>query len=116
MNDSASSTWQPSTELAHARELDANDPLAGLRGHFHIPAGPDGRPQVYLVGNSLGLATTATKAHVDAELDRWADLGVGGHFTGDLAWAPYHELLTDQMAYHHVAQGDIAGEPWMVSF
>lgn len=25
-------------------------------------------------------------------------------------------LLTPQMAYHHVAQGDIAGEPWMVSF
>lgn len=25
-------------------------------------------------------------------------------------------LATDQMAYHHVAQGEIAGEPWMVSF
>lgn len=25
-------------------------------------------------------------------------------------------LLTDQMAYHHVAQGKIAGEPWMISF
>jgi len=25
-------------------------------------------------------------------------------------------LLVEQMAYHHVAQGDIAGEPWMVSF
>jgi len=25
-------------------------------------------------------------------------------------------LITSQMAYHHVAQGDIAGEPWMVSF
>jgi hypothetical protein len=25
-------------------------------------------------------------------------------------------LVTDQMAYHHVAQGEIAGEPWMVSF
>jgi hypothetical protein len=25
-------------------------------------------------------------------------------------------LVTAQMAYHHVAQGDIAGEPWMVSF
>jgi hypothetical protein len=25
-------------------------------------------------------------------------------------------LVTTQMAYHHVAQGDIAGEPWMVSF
>lgn len=25
-------------------------------------------------------------------------------------------LLTEQMSYHHVAQGDIDGEPWMVSF
>ena len=25
-------------------------------------------------------------------------------------------LLTHQMSYHHVAQGEIAGEPWLVSF
>jgi hypothetical protein len=25
-------------------------------------------------------------------------------------------LLTQQMAYHHVAQGEIAEEPWLVSF
>jgi hypothetical protein len=25
-------------------------------------------------------------------------------------------LVTVQMAYHHVAQGEIAGEPWMVDF
>ena len=25
-------------------------------------------------------------------------------------------LVMDQMAYHHVAQGDMMGEPWMVSF
>jgi hypothetical protein len=25
-------------------------------------------------------------------------------------------LLTAQMAYHHIAQGELAGEPWMVSF
>jgi len=25
-------------------------------------------------------------------------------------------LLTQQMAYHHVAQGEMAGEPWLVSF
>ena len=25
-------------------------------------------------------------------------------------------FLTDQMVYHHVAQGEIDGEPWMVSF
>ncbi len=35
---------------------------------------------------------------------------VMAHAAGRLA------LLTDQMAYHHVAQGDLAGEPWMVSF
>ncbi len=32
------------------------------------------------------------------------------HSTGALA------LLVEQMAYHHVAQGELAGEPWMVSF
>ncbi len=25
-------------------------------------------------------------------------------------------LLTRQLFYHHVAQGELAGEPWMVSF
>ncbi len=25
-------------------------------------------------------------------------------------------VLTQQMSYHHVAQGEIAGEPWLISF
>ena len=25
-------------------------------------------------------------------------------------------LVTTQMAYHHVAQGEIAGDPWLVTF
>ncbi|MEM7414874.1 MAG: hypothetical protein AAF389_05205 [Gemmatimonadota bacterium] len=25
-------------------------------------------------------------------------------------------LITNQMSYHHIAQGELAGEPWMVSF
>lgn len=25
-------------------------------------------------------------------------------------------LITSQMSYHHIAQGEIAGEPWMVTF
>ncbi len=25
-------------------------------------------------------------------------------------------LVTSQMSYHHVAQGDMRGEPWMVTF
>ena len=86
------------TALDTARALDAADPLAPLRSRFLIPTGPDGAKQVYLVGNSLGLATSSTAEYVDTELDRWAALGVAGHFSGELAWAPYHRLLTDQMA------------------
>jgi kynureninase len=87
-----------STDRAWARSLDEADPLAPLRSEFCIPPGPGGEPQVYLVGNSLGLPTTSTRHYVDAELDRWALLGVAGHTVGELAWAPYHELLTEQLA------------------
>jgi len=40
--------------------------------------------------------------------DTW--LLVMEHDAGRLA------LVMDQMAYHHVAQGELRGEPWMVSF
>lgn len=47
----------------------------------------------------------------EGELDGQTSLLVMDHpEAGRLA------LVTDQMAYHHVAQGEIAGEPWMVSF
>jgi kynureninase len=86
------------TRAETAAELDAIDPLARFRAEFRIPPGPDGSPQIYFVGNSLGAVPTRTADYVMQELDRWADLGVAGHFTGDTAWEPYHELLTDQMA------------------
>ena len=85
-------------DLEHALALDDADPLTALRHRFHLPPGPDGEPQTYLVGNSLGLQPVGTADAVMTELRRWAELGVAGHFTGDLAWAPYHELLTDRMA------------------
>ena len=86
------------TGIETALALDAADPLAHLRSRFHVPRHRDGSEQVYLVGNSLGLQPRAAADHVTTELDRWATLGVAGHFTGDLAWAPYHELVTDQLA------------------
>ena len=81
-----------------AAGLDAADPLAGFRGEFHLPAGPDGGPQIYLVGNSLGAAPRAAADYVGAELERWARLGADAHFEGELAWLPYHELLTPPLA------------------
>ncbi len=103
MNDARESALfgqklQWTADADEAERLDAADPLKHLRSRFLIPPGPNGNEQIYLVGNSLGLPTTSTKDYVDTELDRWATLGVAGHFTGELAWAPYHQLLTDQMA------------------
>ena len=77
---------------ATAAELDAADPLAHLRDEFDLPDG------VYLVGNSLGALPRAARDTVGVEFDRWAELGVEGHFTGRLGWKNYHELVTDQLA------------------
>ncbi len=80
----------PST--SSAAELDAADPLANLRHEFELPEG------IYLVGNSLGALPKAARTAIQTEVDRWATLGVEGHFTGELAWKNYHELLTQPMA------------------
>lgn len=82
----------PSPLTASAAELDASDPLRELRERFELPDG------IYFVGNSLGAMPKATRDTVITELDRWASLGVEGHFTGELAWKPYHELVTSQLA------------------
>ena len=84
--------------LDFARQLDAQDPLAGFRERFHIPAAADGTPETYLCGHSLGLQPKSVADAVTAELDKWGRLGVKGHFEGDLPWAPYHEVLADDMA------------------
>jgi kynureninase len=91
-------TLSLTTDAATASELDAADPLARWRDEFLIPAGADGRRRVYLVGNSLGAVPKQTSEFVSAELDRWSELGIGGHFQGPLAWERYHELLTASMA------------------
>ncbi len=75
-----------------AAELDAADPLARFRDEFEVPEG------IYLVGNSLGAMPKRARDCITTELDRWSTLGVEGHFTGDLAWKDYHELLTEQLA------------------
>lgn len=75
-----------------AKQLDANDTLAKFKEQFELPTG------IYFVGNSLGAQPKAAREYVNTELDRWATLGVEGHFTGRLAWRDYHELLTEQLA------------------
>jgi kynureninase len=65
--------------LAGARALDGADELAALRRDFELPR-ERGRTLIYLCGHSLGLMPRAARRAVEAELDRWAALGVDGHF------------------------------------
>jgi len=78
---------------AGAQALDDVDPLAEVRHHFQVPPGPDGEPQCYMVGNSLGLAPTAAGEALTQEFERWSTLGVAGHTTGETAWAEIHHMV-----------------------
>ena len=84
--------------LAFAKEADQNDSLAQYRGEFHLPLQEDGRPYVYMCGNSLGLQPKRTKQYIEQELVDWKNLGVEGHFHAKHPWMPYHEFLTEKMA------------------
>ncbi len=69
-----------------------------LRDRFRIPRGPDGEDCLYLCGNSLGLQPTTTSDAVNAELERWARLGVAGHFDGPVGWMDFHKPVADGLA------------------
>jgi len=92
-------TTVDSKQLAdRAADLDCADPLKEFRNEFHIPTDDAGQAEIYFVGNSLGLQPKLTESFVVAELDRWRNRAVRGHFEGDYPWMPYHEFLTPSMA------------------
>ncbi len=91
--------------VSAARELDAADELARLRRRFALPKDGD-RTLSYLCGHSLGLMPRAAARAVAAELERWAELGVDGHFAAPRkrgrnrhrGWLDYHELFAAPLA------------------
>lgn len=83
--------------LEFAKNLDKQDTLASFRNAFHLLQ-KNGKPIVYLCGNSLGLQPKNVKAAIDQELKDWAELGVEGHFEGKNPWKYYHHFLTDSAA------------------
>ncbi len=86
-------TFEPGVNFA--RRLDAENPLSSFRDQFLLPRRPEGTPQIYLCGHSLGLQPTGARALVEQELDDWARLGVEGHFHGKTPWYSYHETLRE---------------------
>lgn len=82
---------------AFARNLDRIDPLRKFRRLFHIPV-VNGKPSIYLCGNSLGLEPRSVKKFLLEELDDWANLGVEGHLHGRRPWLYYHHLTKKPLA------------------
>src|SRR2546430_11980042 len=81
-----------------AKQLDAEDPLRSFRDKFHLPLGKDGKPLIYLAGNSLGLMPKTARTIVEQELDDWAKLGVDAHLEAKTPWYSYHETLREPTA------------------
>lgn len=96
MRDFALPPYEPTLE--YARSCDLRDPLAAYREQFHIPRQPHGDPTLYCTGNSLGCQPKGTMAYVQAELQKWAEDGVEGHFSGTFPWKDYHESFARPMA------------------
>ena len=78
--------------LSFALELDRNDPLKSYRERFYIPE-HQGKPVVYLTGNSLGLQPKTVRQYIEQELLDWQNLGVDAHFDGKNPWFSYHKLF-----------------------
>lgn len=84
-------------ELSFAKEMDEKDELKSFRSKFYIPQ-HEGKNQIYLCGNSLGLQPKSAKEAIEQELKDWAELGVEGHFRGKNPWMYYHHFLTEKAA------------------
>lgn len=83
--------------LGFAQQQDQQDPLKKFRNEFHIPQ-HNGTDTIYFCGNSLGLQPKQTANYIQEELDKWKDLGVEGHFTGEKQWMTFHKLSKGPLA------------------
>jgi len=76
------------------------------RDHFLFPKVSDsnaryrsvGSRAVYLCGNSLGLQPSRTASYVNAELEKWGESGVEGHFTPPRPWVTADETVSNGCA------------------
>ena len=90
-------TMEFKNDLAFALNCDQADVLNTFREQFHIPM-HNGKPVIYLTGNSLGLQPKKASQYINQELQDWASLGVEGHFKPNTGWFSYHELVRQSTA------------------
>lgn len=80
-----------------AKNLDSQDIIAPFKQRFCFPE-KNGKPVVYMCGNSLGLMPVHTPQYVVDELQEWQKLGVEGHFAAKNPWFSYHKILRPTLA------------------
>jgi kynureninase len=85
-------------DRAHARALDAADPLHAWRERFVLPHDDAGRELVYLCGHSLGAQPTLAADYVEEVMRDWRARGVDGFFAGRHRWLDYHERAIPTLA------------------
>ncbi|MNK03376.1 Kynureninase [compost metagenome] len=83
--------------LAFAQSMDQRDPLKEMRNEYLFPQ-QNGKPFIYLCGNSLGLQPKVAKEVLGKQLDNWQNLAVEGWFEGSEPWMFYHKELKRLMA------------------
>jgi kynureninase len=83
--------------LAFAKGLDLQDPLREMRNEYLFPQ-QNGKPFIYLSGNSLGLQPKVAKEVLNIQLSNWQNLAVEGWFDGNSPWMFYHKELKKLMA------------------
>ncbi|TKB98406.1 kynureninase [Pedobacter cryotolerans] len=83
--------------LAFAQDLDQHDSLGKMRNEYLFPQ-HNGKPFIYLCGNSLGLQPKVAKQVLNTQLDNWQNLAVEGWFDGNSPWMFYHKELKKLMA------------------
>ena len=88
----------PFDAIDFAHQQDQKDPLSSFRAAFHIPLQPDGKPEIYLCGNSLGLLPVRTESYVLQEVEKWKRYAVRGHRTSPHPWASYQEEVSPLLA------------------
>jgi kynureninase len=83
--------------LAFAKQLDNQDPLAAYQAEFIFPQ-HNGKNVIYFTGNSLGLQPKSAKKYVDEVMSDWANMAVEGHFYSKKPWWDYHERFAEPLS------------------
>jgi len=111
LQDSAASRGEKLASAEFAKSLDElfvghpsyqreafHIPLAGNYGKTSKEVAQPGAEAVYLCGHSLGLQPRRTRELISEELDKWAKVGVEGHFTGERPWVAIDEFCKTKSA------------------